>query len=43
MPKELKKPLFVTAVAGSIIPDIDVISRFWDTEGLYQMWHRIYT
>lgn len=40
MPKELKKPLFFTAVAGSIIPDIDVISRFWDTEGLYQMWHR---
>ncbi|MBY0120957.1 metal-dependent hydrolase [Bacillus sp. S/N-304-OC-R1] len=35
-----KKAYLVTAVGASLIPDIDVISRFWDTEGLYQMWHR---
>lgn len=40
MPKELKKSLFVAAVGGSLIPDIDVVSQLWDTEGMYQMWHR---
>ncbi|MDE5415049.1 metal-dependent hydrolase [Alkalihalobacterium chitinilyticum] len=40
MPKEVKKSVFVAAVAGSMIPDIDVISQLWDTEGMYQMWHR---
>lgn len=40
MPKELKKAVFVAAVAGSLIPDIDVVSQLWDTEGMYQMWHR---
>lgn len=36
----MKKAMFVTSLAGSQIPDIDVISRMWDTQGLYQMWHR---
>lgn len=40
MSKEVKKSAFVAAVAGSLIPDIDVISQLWDTEGMYQMWHR---
>ncbi|MEK8132866.1 metal-dependent hydrolase [Paenibacillus filicis] len=35
-----KQALFFTAVAGSQIPDIDVISSWWDTAGRYQMWHR---
>lgn len=35
-----KRALFVTAVGGSQIPDIDVISAWWDTTGRYQMWHR---
>ncbi|MFC4319920.1 metal-dependent hydrolase [Litchfieldia salsa] len=38
--KEMKKSLIVATMVGSQIPDIDVISRLWDTEGLYQMWHR---
>lgn len=38
--KNHKRAYLVTAVSASLIPDIDVISRFWDTEGLYQMWHR---
>jgi inner membrane protein len=38
--KAMKKSLIVATIVGSQIPDIDVISRFWDTEGLYQMWHR---
>lgn len=40
MDKNSKKAYLLTAVGTSQIPDIDVISRFWDTEGLYQMWHR---
>ncbi|WP_214775295.1 metal-dependent hydrolase [Exiguobacterium sp. s37] len=35
-----KRALFVTTLIGSQIPDSDVISRLWDTEGMYQMWHR---
>lgn len=35
-----KKAYFVTAIGASQIPDIDVISKWWDQEGLYQMWHR---
>lgn len=35
-----KTAFFVTAVGGSQIPDIDVISSLWDTAGRYQMWHR---
>ena len=38
--KEYKRALLFTTVVGSQIPDIDVISKLWDTEGLYQMWHR---
>lgn len=37
---KLKKPLLFTAIVGSQIPDIDVISKLWDMEGKYQMWHR---
>ncbi|UHA71900.1 metal-dependent hydrolase [Paenibacillus sp. 481] len=35
-----KKALLLTTVVGSNIPDIDVISAWWDTAGRYQMWHR---
>ncbi|WP_166244852.1 metal-dependent hydrolase [Paenibacillus turpanensis] len=35
-----KRALLFTAVAGSQIPDIDVISAWWDSAGRYQMWHR---
>ena len=35
-----KRALLVTTLVGSQIPDSDVISRLWDTEGMYQMWHR---
>ncbi|RXJ01930.1 metal-dependent hydrolase [Anaerobacillus alkaliphilus] len=38
--KEQKRALLFTTVVGSQIPDIDVVSRLWDTEGQYQMWHR---
>ncbi|PZE20442.1 metal-dependent hydrolase [Paenibacillus xerothermodurans] len=38
--RKQKAALFVTAVGGSQIPDIDVISAWWDTAGRYQMWHR---
>ncbi|KON89346.1 hydrolase [Sporosarcina globispora] len=40
MDKNDRRAYLLTAVGASQIPDIDVISRFWDTEGLYQMWHR---
>ncbi|WP_010272879.1 metal-dependent hydrolase [Paenibacillus senegalensis] len=40
MTRKEKQALFITAVAGSQIPDIDVISSWWDTAGRYQMWHR---
>lgn len=35
-----KTAYLVTAIGASQIPDIDVISKLWDTQGLYQMWHR---
>lgn len=37
---KLKKAMLFTTIAGSQIPDVDVISKLWDTEGQYQMWHR---
>lgn len=40
MSKSQKRAYLVTAIGASQIPDIDVVSRFWDSEGLYQMWHR---
>ena len=40
MEKSQKRAYLLTAVGASQIPDIDVISQFWDNEGLYQMWHR---
>ncbi|MDO3679514.1 metal-dependent hydrolase [Paenibacillus ehimensis] len=40
MTREEKRALLFTTVAGSQIPDIDVISSWWDTAGRYQMWHR---
>jgi inner membrane protein len=40
MEKTQKRAYLLTAVGASQIPDIDVISRLWDSEGLYQMWHR---
>lgn len=38
--KLYNRALFVTAIGASQIPDIDVVSQLWDTQGLYQMWHR---
>src|SRR5690606_30330183 len=40
MDKKYKRAYLLTAVGASQIPDIDVISQLWDTDGLYQMWHR---
>lgn len=40
MTKQERRALLFTTVVGSQIPDADVISRLWDTEGMYQMWHR---
>nr|WP_272495789.1 metal-dependent hydrolase [Bacillus pinisoli] len=40
MSKKEKYALLFTSIGASQIPDIDFISQFWDTEGLYQMWHR---
>lgn len=40
MGKSKKRAYLLTALGASQIPDIDVVSRFWDSEGLYQMWHR---
>lgn len=40
MSKQEKRALLACSLAGSQIPDIDVISSLWDTEGRYQMWHR---
>lgn len=40
MNRKEKQALFVTVLAGSQIPDIDVVSSWWDTAGRYQMWHR---
>lgn len=39
--KSMKRSLFFTALVGSQIPDIDVLSQFTETgELMYQMWHR---
>jgi inner membrane protein len=38
--KSEKRALLGCALVGSQIPDIDVISALWDTQGRYQMWHR---
>jgi inner membrane protein len=40
MDNNTKLAYLVTTVGASQIPDVDVISKLWDTEGLYQMWHR---
>ncbi len=40
MDKNMKRSLLLTSIVGSQIPDIDVISQLWDSEGMYQMWHR---
>ncbi|MBJ6359956.1 metal-dependent hydrolase [Paenibacillus sp. GCM10012307] len=40
MSRRQKAALLFTTVVGSQIPDMDVISQFWDTTGRYQMWHR---
>jgi inner membrane protein len=40
MDQSRKRAYLMTAVGASQIPDIDVVSKFWDNEGLYQMWHR---
>ncbi|EKN68888.1 metal-dependent hydrolase [Schinkia azotoformans] len=38
--KRYNRALLVSTIGASQIPDIDIVSRVWDTEGLYQMWHR---
>jgi len=38
--KNQKRSLLFATVAGSEIPDIDVVSQLWDTGGEYLMWHR---
>jgi inner membrane protein len=40
MSKEQKRAFFFATLVGSQIPDSDVISSLWDTNGRYQMWHR---
>ena len=40
MDRRTKRAYLFTTVGASLIPDSDVISQLWDTEGLYQMWHR---
>jgi len=40
MDNKYKGAYLLTAVGASQIPDIDVISQWWDHGGLYQMWHR---
>ncbi|MCP8969474.1 metal-dependent hydrolase [Ectobacillus ponti] len=40
MTKQERRACLLTTVGASQIPDIDVVSQLWDTEGLYQMWHR---
>lgn len=40
MHPNMKKAMLLTTVVGSQLPDIDVVSQLWDTEGQYQMWHR---
>jgi inner membrane protein len=38
--KAEKRALLFTSLAGSELPDIDVVSQLWDTGGQYLMWHR---
>lgn len=38
--KRYNRALLVSVVGASQIPDIDIVSKLWDQEGLYQMWHR---
>ncbi len=40
VPPKLRHSFLFTSLVGSQIPDIDVISQFWDTTGQYLMWHR---
>lgn len=40
MTKPMKRSLLFTAVVGSNLPDIDIVSRIWDQSGQYLMWHR---
>jgi inner membrane protein len=40
MNKRTKMAYLFTSIGASHIPDSDVISQLWDTEGFYQMWHR---
>lgn len=40
MTKKERRSLLLVSVIGSQIPDIDIISSWWDTAGRYQMWHR---
>lgn len=40
MDKNTRIAYLTSLIGASLIPDIDVISQFWDQEGLYQMWHR---
>ncbi|AZU64280.1 metal-dependent hydrolase [Neobacillus mesonae] len=40
MDRRTKRAYLFTAIGASQIPDSDVISQLWDSEGLYQMWHR---
>ena len=38
--KKEKYALLFTAVVGSHLPDSDVVSKYFDSAGMYQMWHR---
>jgi inner membrane protein len=38
--KDAARSLLFVSVAGSEIPDIDVVSQLWDRGGEYLMWHR---
>jgi len=40
MSRDVKKAALFTAIGASLVPDIDVVSQLWDTNGMYQMWHR---
>lgn len=40
MDTKTKRALLFTSLVGSQIPDIDVVSKYFDSQGLYQMWHR---
>jgi inner membrane protein len=40
MTKPMRNSILLTTLLGSHLPDSDVISQLWDTNGMYQMWHR---